>query len=163
MIKVYCRPRSLYVLLWHSEAWAVKIDIRLHRDKKRLAQTKLASLAEDHPLREKYYLWIQELDDLIAGSEARFSAGGFSMHNAVVQAEPRGVDDGDDVLGEEIDRRVIDFPVGRGVACNDKRPAHTNQVDRSNCSVGVDERRNELMAENQWLRDMLARFGQFAQ
>jgi hypothetical protein len=51
------------------------------------------------------------------------------------------------------------LPVGPGVACNDKRPVHSRQVDRLKCSAGVDERRKELMAENQWLRDMLGRYG----
>ena len=137
----------------------MKIDNRLHRDKKRLAQTKLTSLADDHPLREKYYLWIQELVDLMAGSEAGFSERDSRKHNAVVHAEPRGVDDGDEVRGEEIDGRGINLPVGPGVACNDKRPVHSRQVDRLKCSAGVDERRKELMAENQWLRDMLGRYG----
>ena len=137
----------------------MKIDNRLHRDKKRLAQTKLTSLADDHPLREKYYLWIQELDDLMAGSEAGFSESDSRKHNAVVQAEPRGVDDGDEVLGEEIERRGINLPVGPRGACNDKRPVHSRQADRLRCSEGVDERRKELMAENQWLRDMLGRYG----
>jgi len=136
----------------------VKIDIRLHRDKMRLAQTKLASLAVDHPLREKYYLWIQELDELMAGSESSFYESDSRKHNAVVQAQPRGVDDCDEVHGEEIDRRGISLPVGPGVACNDKRPVHSRQADRLKCSAGVDERIKELMAENQWLRDMLGRY-----
>ena len=137
----------------------VKIDIRLHRDKKRLAQTKLASLPDDHPLREKYYLWIQELDDLIGVSDARLSERDFPGHNAVLQAKQKGVDDGDEVVAEQMNRTAIDIPVDNAVACYDKRPVHSSQVHPLNCSASVDERRKKLMAENKWLRGMLERYG----
>lgn len=135
----------------------MKIDIRLHRDKKRLAQTKLASLPDDHPLREKYYLWIQELDDLIGVSDARLSERDFPRHNPVVQAEQKGVDDGAEVVAE--DRTTIDIPVDNRVGCYDERPVHSSQVHPLNCSASDDERRKKLMAENQWLRGMLERYG----
>ncbi len=137
----------------------MKIDIRLHRDKKRLAQTKLATLADDHPLREKYFRWIQELDDLMGGCEARLPQRDFPRHKAVVQVEPRGADDAGEVLGEQIDRKAIDMPVVKGVACHDK-PADPAQANRLTGSASVHEqRKQELLAQNQWLRNMLERYG----
>ncbi len=40
----------------------MKIDVKLIRDQRQLAEMKLALLAEDHPLREKYISWISKLD-----------------------------------------------------------------------------------------------------
>ena len=46
----------------------MKFDLGLHRDQRRLAAAKLASLPEGNPLRERYNSWISRLDAIIAGS-----------------------------------------------------------------------------------------------
>ncbi|NKL23665.1 hypothetical protein [Rhizobium leguminosarum] len=46
----------------------MKIDLALHRDQRRLAVAKLASLPEDNPLRDRYNDWIARLDEIIFGS-----------------------------------------------------------------------------------------------
>ncbi|WP_019280346.1 hypothetical protein [Rhizobium grahamii] len=47
----------------------MKIDVKLIRDQRRLAEMKLSLLAEDHPLREKYIFWISELDQKLRDAD----------------------------------------------------------------------------------------------
>jgi hypothetical protein len=119
----------------------MKTDLGLRRDQKRLALTKLASLSDDHPLREKYQAWIDQLDSHASGPAVALApldlpAGPCSP--PVLPATPTNATSG----------------------ASSKRKNHVSadggpQVVPATVDLTTV---NRLLSENQVLRGMLARF-----
>jgi hypothetical protein len=134
---------------------SVKTDLGLCRDQKRLALMKLASLSEDHPLREKYKAWIDQLDSHLSGPGAPIRPLGQELDEPSCPSGSsplafRGKK-GPGVLDERRRHESPSITKRRGEEIADHPPEAASIFDPS--------KKARLLSENQLLRGMLARFG----
>jgi hypothetical protein len=127
------------------------IDFSLNRDQRRLAETKLAALPLDHPLREKYELWISQLDERLAVRGKSFPID----KSAVIppQSRPSKVDSDAHLLGNDIKLTPATMPDVLDSNANARKvqpPAASSEI--------ASNRRQRLQFENRILRDMLERY-----
>jgi hypothetical protein len=133
------------------------IDLRLHRDQKHLALAKLAALPEDHPLREKYELWIRDLDISLGESVAAAVQDKASIADRMPVERPQIQTKGS--VGS-IANGVGTTPSGRpSIVASDSSMGSPwmHRLDEQD-EDGQDHVIERLRSENQLLRILLERF-----
>jgi hypothetical protein len=127
------------------------IDFSLHRDQRRLAETKLAALSIDHPLREKYELWISQLDARLAvkGTSLSINTGALNSQRP----------------GQTKAACANDFSANGTQAARDVVPDDANNASEpgkisgpAKTTENAASRTQRLLSQNKVLREMLERY-----
>lgn len=153
---------------FHTNIRIAKFDLALHRDQRRLAVTKLASLPEGNPLREKYEEWIRQLDERIAGTGSAptemevvtFAVADSSTmeraHSSTSGEDTVGKGGATDIQGKQIGLSRPGPPKVLGTA--DARSHGEANATPSQAGGQKAAYRETLISENELLRGMLLRF-----
>jgi hypothetical protein len=126
------------------------IDFSLHRDQRRLAETKLAALSVDHPLREKYELWISRLDARLAvkGTSLPISTGALNSQRP-----------GQTKAACANGFSANSTQAARDVVPDDASASEPGKISgRAKATENVASRTQRLRSQNKVLRAMLERY-----